>query len=118
MTELSGPGVTEKHSKNHPNVLPLQTNLLIVYINIRSQEEEIFHERRKWKLSNRKKRAKGSKGPTALEADNSGKFSNQEEDDLVVLGADMEGLYPSLPDMEVAIIVYKTVLETGSNIIN
>ena len=74
-----------------------------------------FHERRKWKLSNRKKRAKGQ---TVMEADNSGKFSNQEEDDLVVLGADMEGLYPSLPDMEVAIIVYKTVLETGSNIIN
>ena len=48
---------------------------------------------------------------TVLEADDSGQFSIQEEDDLVVVGADIEGLYPSLPNVEVAVIVYKVWIE-------
>ena len=45
-----------------------------------------FHERRKWKVNNRKKRAKVYKGQTFLEADDSEKSSIQEEGDLVVVG--------------------------------
>jgi hypothetical protein len=41
----------------------------------------------------------------------------QDGRDLVVTGADVEGLYPSLSDIEVAIIVYEAVMNCGSGLI-
>ena len=36
-----------------------------------------------------------------------------QDEKLVVIGADIKSLYPSLPDVEVALICYETILRSG-----
>jgi hypothetical protein len=84
--------------------------LRIVFNITTCRKRKELHERRKWKINNRKRMAISYKGQKVFESDEN--VSIQEEDGLVVVGADVEGVYPSLPDVEVA-IVYKTVLESG-----
>ena len=35
------------------------------------------------------------------------------DEDLVVVGTDVKSLYPSLPDVEVAVICYKAIMKSG-----
>ena len=62
----------------------------------------------------RKLASKSHMGEKIIEAkDISNRNLVQDDRDLVVTGADVEGLYPSLSDIEVAIIVYEAVMNSG-----
>ena len=71
-----------------------------------------FHERRKRKIQNRKKRSKTYKGEKVLEARDI-EIGAIHDEELVVVGADVKSLYPSLPDVEVAVICYKAIMRSG-----
>ena len=58
-----------------------------------------FHERRKRKLLNRKRMSKSYNGEKLIDARDVTREEIQDDSDLVVIGAGVEGLYPSLPDI-------------------
>ena len=76
------------------------------------QKEERFHERRKRKVQNRKKRSKTFKCEKVMEATDTETGAVHVED-LVVVGADVKSLYASLPDVEVAVICYNAIMKSG-----
>ena len=76
------------------------------------RKKKEFHERRKRKLSNRRERSKTYRGEAVLDAKDVEAGTIQDEE-LVVIGADVKSLYPSLPDVEVALICYEAILKSG-----
>ena len=76
------------------------------------RKKKELHERRKRKLLNRKKRSKTYRGEKVLEATDAETGAVHDEE-LVVVGADVKSLYPSLPDVEVAVICYKAIMRSG-----
>ena len=64
-----------------------------------------FNERRKRKIQKRKKRSKTYNVEKVVEATDKETGAVHDED-LIVVGADVRSLYPSLPDVEVAVICY------------
>ena len=76
------------------------------------KRQEVLEKRQK-RLMKRKMASKSHIGEQIIDAkDISNKSLVQDGRDLVVTGADVEGLYPSLSDIEVAIIVYEAVMNS------
>ena len=72
------------------------------------------------RLTEVRMRTKTLKGERIIHASRLENKEVQVEDDKVIVGADVEGLYPALKDMEVADICYKAILNSSisSNNIN
>ena len=81
---------------------------------IKSRKRQELLEKRKQRLLNRQKRAQMFRGKKVLEArDTIRKEVVQDEGDLVITGAGVEGLYPSLSDIEVAQICFEAIMNSG-----
>jgi hypothetical protein len=76
------------------------------------RKKKEFHERRKRKLADRKKRSRTYRGEKVVDAKDV-KAGTMQDEELVVIGADVKSLYPSLPDVEVAMICYEAILKSG-----
>jgi hypothetical protein len=68
------------------------------------KRQEVLEKRQK-RLMKRKMASKSHMGEKNLV---------QDDRNLVVTGADVEGLYPSLSDIEAAIIVYEAIMNSGN----
>ena len=80
----------------------------------RCRKRQELLEKRKQKILNRQRVSKTYKGKRIIEAkDVIRQEIIQDKDDLVVTGADVEGLYPSLSDIEVALIVFEAIMNSG-----
>ena len=80
----------------------------------RCRKRQSVLEKRQHKLMKRRHASKSHIGEKIVQArDIINKNLVQDNTDLVVTGGDVEGLYPSLPYIEVAIIVYKAVMNSG-----
>jgi hypothetical protein len=64
-------------------------------------------------LKEHKMRAKTSRGLRLLHASKVPNAKVQDDDKKVIVGSDVEGLYPALEDMEVANIGYQAILKTS-----
>ena len=80
---------------------------------MKSRKRQELLEKREQRLMNRQKIAKMFNGRRVLEArDTIRKEVIQDEEDLVVTGADMEGLYPNLSDIEVAQLCFEAIMNS------
>ena len=77
------------------------------------RKRQAVMEKRQHRLMKRRQASKSHMGEKIVEArDITNKNLVQDNKDLVVTGADVEGLYPSLSDIDVEIIVYETVINS------
>ena len=70
-----------------------------------------LHQKRKEKLATRMRRSRTYKLHPIIQAKDAKKETIHDKDELTVIGADVEGLYPALEDIEVALICYNAIMQ-------